>query len=170
MIDRTPVPTAFFGPVTRSMLSEYAQASGDNNPLHLSDSAAQLAGHREVIAQGMLSMAFVGRWVTSWCPLEKLRSLNSRFTAPTPLGSRLRCEGHVSSTHQGSVTVAYTVTIEKSEVVTITGTVVVDSGALERFAEGRDRHPEMRGSRTDAGGRGRADRTVTSTRRRLPEA
>ena len=65
----TPVPDAAFGPITRSMLAEYADASGDNNELHLSDAAAQRAGHPEVIAQGMLSMAFVGRWVTSWWSL-----------------------------------------------------------------------------------------------------
>ena len=139
MADRVSVPTAFFGPVTRSMLSEYAQASGDNNPLHLDDATAQLAGHREVIGQGMLSMAFVGRWVTSWCSLDELRSLTSRFTAPTPLGSRLRCEGHVSATQQGSATVAYTVTIEGSDVVTIAGTVVVDSVVLTRLEGDRDR-------------------------------
>ena len=130
MADRVSVPAASFGPVTRSMLSEYALASGDSNPLHLDDEAARTAGHREVIAQGMLSMAFVGRWVTSWCPLDQLRSLSSRFTAPTPLGSLLRCEGRVSAVQEGAATVAYTVTIEESEVVTITGTVIVDAAAL----------------------------------------
>ena len=112
MTDHFLVPIGRFGPVTRSMLSEYAQASGDNNPLHLSDAAAQLAGHREVIAQGMLSMAFVGRWVTSWCPLDQIHSLSSRFTAPTPLGSHLICEGHVTCKEQESAKIVYTVTTE----------------------------------------------------------
>lgn len=133
MADIVSVPSASFGPVTRSMLAEYAQASGDNNPLHLDDEAAKLAGHREVIAQGMLSMAFVGRWVTSWCSLQELQSLSSRFTAPTPVGSRLKCKGHVTATQNGWMTVEYTVTIEQSDVVTITGTAVVDSVVLTRF-------------------------------------
>ncbi|NDV04965.1 MAG: dehydratase [Alcaligenaceae bacterium] len=132
MTDHFLVPIGRFGPVTRSMLSEYAQASGDNNPLHLSDAAAQLAGHREVIAQGMLSMAFVGRWVTSWCPLDQIHSLSSRFTAPTPLGSHLICEGHVTCKEQESAKIVYTVTTEMNNVVTIRGTVVVSSSALER--------------------------------------
>src|SRR5918995_906590 len=97
MINMTSVPTAVFGPVTRAMLAEYASASGDNNPLHLSDTVAQRAGYPEVIAQGMLSMAFVGRWVTSWCPIQDVLTISSRFTSPTPLGSHLRCEGRVRS-------------------------------------------------------------------------
>lgn len=125
MIDMTSVPAAVFGPVTRSMLAEYASASGDNNPLHLSDAAARQAGYPEVIAQGMLSMAFVGRWVTSWCPLHAVLSMNSRFTSPTPLGSHLRCEGHVRSVENDSLTVDYTVTIEGSDVITMKGAVVV---------------------------------------------
>lgn len=133
MIDDLCVPTASFGPLTRKMFAEYAQASGDNNPLHLDDAAARRAGHREVIGQGMLSMAFVGRWVTTWCSAGELRSLSSRFTAPIPLGSSLTCQGHVSTAQHGSVTVAYTVTLDASDVVAITGNVVVDPLVLERL-------------------------------------
>lgn len=124
MSSEHPVPSAVFGPVTRSMLKEYADASGDNNPLHLRDEVAQSAGHPEVIAQGMLTMAFVGRWVTSWCPLHELQSISSRFTAPTPLGSRLRCEGRIRAGDSETVTVDYTVTIEGTDVVTTKGVVV----------------------------------------------
>ena len=131
MIDEVGLPIASFGPVTRTMLSDYARASGDNNPLHLDDAAARRAGHREVIGQGMLSMAFVGRWVTSWCPIGELRALSSRFTAPTPLGSLLTCRGEVLAVQPDSATVGYTVTIEQSDVVTMTGTVVVDPAVLE---------------------------------------
>ncbi|MFJ2755452.1 MaoC/PaaZ C-terminal domain-containing protein [Nocardioides sp. NPDC087217] len=125
MFDITTVPAAAFGPVTRAMLADYAAASGDNNPLHLSDTAAQQAGFHEVIAQGMLSMAFVGRWVTSWCPLHAVQSISSRFTAPTPLGSHLRCEGRIRSVENDSLTVDYTVTLEGSNVITLKGAVVV---------------------------------------------
>lgn len=125
MTDATPVADALFGPVTRSMLAAYAEASGDNNELHLDDAAAKRAGHPEVIAQGMLSMGFVGRWVTSWCPQGGVKSITSRFTAPTPLGSHLRCEGQVRSLENGLLTVDYAVTIEGSEVVTMKGVVIV---------------------------------------------
>ena len=141
MTDRLRVPPASFGPLTRTMLSDYAEASGDNNPLHLDDAAARLAGHREVIGQGMLSMAFVGRWVTSWCSIDELQSLGSRFTAPIPLGSRLTCQGRVSDVQPGSATVAYTVAIDMTDVVAIVGTVVVDPEALERLENQRHPHP-----------------------------
>ncbi|WGY00444.1 MaoC/PaaZ C-terminal domain-containing protein [Nocardioides sp. QY071] len=130
---RTSLPVASFGPITRSMLREYAAASGDNNPLHLNDAAAQRAGHREVIAQGMLSMAFVGRWVTSWCDLHELRSVSSRFTAATPLGSLVSCEGRLGSVHQGALSIDYSVSIDGTDIVTMTGRVVVDAAVLDRM-------------------------------------
>jgi acyl dehydratase len=141
MVDQIRVPSASFGPLTRTMLSDYAQASGDNNPLHLDDEAARLAGHREVIGQGMLSMAFVGRWVTTWCSINELQSLGSRFTAPIPLGSRLTCHGRVNDVQPGSATVSYTVAIDVTNEVAITGTVVIDPEALERLETRRDPHP-----------------------------
>lgn len=139
MTDRLRVPPASFGPLTRTMLSDYAEASGDNNPLHLDDAAARLAGHREVIGQGMLSMAFVGRWVTSWCSINELQSMSSRFTAPIPLGSRVTCHGRVTDTQPDSATVAYTAVIDTTDVVAIAGTVVVDPGAVERLEGRQDR-------------------------------
>jgi acyl dehydratase len=139
-IDDIRVPSASFGPLTRTMLSDYAQASGDNNPLHLDDATARLAGHREVIGQGMLSMAFVARWVTTWCSINELQSLSSRFTAPIPLGSRLTCQGRVSDLQPGSATVAYTVAIDMTDVLAIAGTAVVDPEVIERL-ENR-RHPQ----------------------------
>ncbi|MGH8881642.1 MAG: MaoC/PaaZ C-terminal domain-containing protein, partial [Stackebrandtia sp.] len=42
--------------VTRDDLAAYAQASGDHNPIHLDDAAAQAAGLPGVIAHGMYTM------------------------------------------------------------------------------------------------------------------
>lgn len=48
-----------FGPVTPELLKRYAQASGDNNPIHLSERAAKEAGLDGVIAHGMLIAAWM---------------------------------------------------------------------------------------------------------------
>lgn len=102
-------------------------------------------------------MAFVGRWVTSGCSLEELQSLSSRFTAAAaPLGSRLTCRGHVSAARQGSVTIAYTATIDATDVVAITGTAVVDLTVVERL-EGRENHPHRADSSSSEGAAARCD-------------
>ncbi len=44
-------------PIGRDQLRKYAEASGDPNPIHLSDEAAEAAGLPGVIAHGMLTVA-----------------------------------------------------------------------------------------------------------------
>ncbi|WP_020657362.1 MaoC/PaaZ C-terminal domain-containing protein [Amycolatopsis benzoatilytica] len=93
--DELPPLTA--GPVDRELLARFAEASGDDNPIHLDPAAAAEAGHPDVIAHGMLSMAYLGRLVGEWVPQHRIRSLRARFVAPTPLGARPTCTGRVLS-------------------------------------------------------------------------
>ena len=53
--------------VNRSHIVKYAGASGDFNPLHHDEGAAQkMAGYPSVFAHGMLSMGLTGRMLTDW--------------------------------------------------------------------------------------------------------
>jgi acyl dehydratase len=52
--------------VTRADLVRYAGASGDFNPIHWNERFAREVGLPDVIGHGMLTMALVGRLVTSW--------------------------------------------------------------------------------------------------------
>ncbi|MFJ6671330.1 MaoC/PaaZ C-terminal domain-containing protein [Actinosynnema sp. NPDC091369] len=83
--------------ITREKLREFAVASGDDNPVHLDDDAARRGGLDGAVAHGMLVMAHLGRLVTSWPEAGALRSFKARFTAPTPVGSRVTCGGKVAS-------------------------------------------------------------------------
>ncbi|TQM78726.1 acyl dehydratase [Saccharothrix saharensis] len=83
--------------ITRDELREFAAASGDDNPVHLDDAAARQGGLDGVVVHGMLVMAHLGRLVTSWPAAGAVRSFKARFTAPTPVGSRLTCGGKVAS-------------------------------------------------------------------------
>lgn len=49
-------------PISRVQLAKYAGASGDFNALHLDHEFAAAAGLGDVIAHGMLSMAFLGQY------------------------------------------------------------------------------------------------------------
>ena len=50
----------------RELLKRYADASGDQNPIHQNEEFALSVGLPNVIAHGMLTMALVGKYVTDW--------------------------------------------------------------------------------------------------------
>lgn len=77
----------YVSPITASVLAAFAQASGDDNPLHHDPQAARAAGLTEVPVHGMLSMAYLARVVTTAQPQEDLASLTVRFVASTPRGA-----------------------------------------------------------------------------------
>jgi acyl dehydratase len=52
--------------VDRALLKAYADASGDQNPIHQNEEFAVSVGLPNVIAHGMLTMALVGKYVTDW--------------------------------------------------------------------------------------------------------
>ena len=52
--------------VKRGDVKAYADASGDQNPLHQDDAFAQSVGFPGIIAHGMFSMAHVTKAVTDW--------------------------------------------------------------------------------------------------------
>ena len=81
------------GQITRSVLGRFAGASGDYNPMHIDIDAAKAAGHEDVFAHGMLSMAFLGRALDQWLPQSQLRWFSTRFTAITPLYAVPVCHG-----------------------------------------------------------------------------
>jgi acyl dehydratase len=84
-------------PVTKEQLRENAEASGDNNPIHLDDKFAHEAGFPSVIAHGMLSMAFLGDCINFNFPPElfDLKSFNCRFKKVTFPGDVITCTGKI---------------------------------------------------------------------------
>ena len=90
------LPALQLPPVTRTTLALFAGASGDHNPLHIDLDAARRAGMTDVFAQGMLSMAYLGRMLTQWADQRRLRSFGVRFGGITHLGHRLTCSARVT--------------------------------------------------------------------------
>jgi acyl dehydratase len=122
------LPSLQLVPVSRATLALFAGASGDHNPIHIDVDLARGAGLDDVFAHGMLSMAYLGRLLTSWVPQERLRSLTCRFTAITPVLAAPTCTGRVSATdEQGGerrATIDLAVTLEDGT-VTLRGQAVV---------------------------------------------
>jgi len=92
-------------PITQEQLRRYAEASGDSNPIHLDAEAAHRVGLDSVIAHGMLSMAFLGQFVTQQIadmPGALLVHLRVRFMNMVRLDDTLTCHGVVKSRTTGN--------------------------------------------------------------------
>jgi acyl dehydratase len=96
----TELPPLEVAAISRTTLALFAGASGDHNPIHIDIDAAKAAGFEDVFAHGMLSMAYLGRLVTSWVPQSRLRALSTRFTAITPVLAQPTCSGTVTSVEE----------------------------------------------------------------------
>lgn len=67
----------------RAMLKAYADASGDQNPIHQNEEFAKAVGLPNVIAHGMLTMALVGKYVTDFAGgSEQVKEFSGRFMKP----------------------------------------------------------------------------------------
>lgn len=69
--------------INRALLKAYADASGDQNPIHQNEEFAVSVGLPNVIAHGMLTMALVGKYVTDWAGgSSKVTHFGARFIKP----------------------------------------------------------------------------------------
>jgi acyl dehydratase len=69
--------------VNRALLKQYADASGDQNPIHQDEAFAKSVGLPDVIAHGMLTMALVGKYVSEIAGgSAKVLEFGGRFTKP----------------------------------------------------------------------------------------
>ena len=89
------IPLLSTEPITRQRLALYCGASGDHNPIHVDIDYAKGSGLDDVIAHGMLSMAYLGRLVTNWVSQESVREFKTRFTAMTLVGDIVTCRGKI---------------------------------------------------------------------------
>ena len=76
----------------RALLKAYADASGDQNPIHQNEEFALSVGLPNVIAHGMLTMALVGKYVTDWSGgSASVKEFGARFIKPVivPVGDKV---------------------------------------------------------------------------------
>ena len=78
--------------IDRGLLVAYANASGDQNPIHQNEEFALSVGLPNVIAHGMLTMALVGKYVTDWAGgSASVKEFGARFVKPVivPAGEKV---------------------------------------------------------------------------------
>jgi acyl dehydratase len=87
-------------PVTRSQLAGYADASGDHNPIHASDRAAEEAGLPGVIAHGMLTAAAMGLPFSPYLEHGYVKELKVRFSGMVYLGDEITVGGRATGAEE----------------------------------------------------------------------
>ena len=68
--------------INRKLLVEYADASGDQNPIHQDEAFAKSVGLPDVIAHGMLTMALAGKYVSDISGCQSVLEFSARFIKP----------------------------------------------------------------------------------------
>ncbi|MEI6219830.1 MAG: MaoC/PaaZ C-terminal domain-containing protein [Actinomycetes bacterium] len=85
--------------INRASLVTYANASGDQNPIHQDETFAKSVGLENVIAHGMYTMGLVGQYVSSMAgSTSKVREFSARFTKPVVVPAGVNVELVVSAT------------------------------------------------------------------------
>lgn len=123
------LPTQTFQ-LDRAMLSNYAKASGDLNPIHLDEAFAKSVGLPNVIAHGMLTMALAGKALNTWCNQEfKVVEIFARFTKPVVVEANsttaLEVSGKIGEITEGKIRVDLTVISNQQKVLGMTRAFVV---------------------------------------------
>lgn len=85
-----------YGPVSREDIKRYAEASGDDNPIHQDEEYARNTGAPTVFAMGMLPAGYLAHAVSDWFGgPHHLRRFKVRFTTRVWPGDEIVCRGRV---------------------------------------------------------------------------
>ena len=79
--------------IDRELLKRYADASGDQNPIHQDEAFAKSVGLPDVIAHGMLTMGLVGQYVSDWAGgSANVKEFSARFIKPVVVPANTKVE------------------------------------------------------------------------------
>ncbi len=82
--------------VTREDVKAYADAGGDQNPLHQDDAFARSVGFPGIVAHGMFTMGHLGACVVAWAgDADAVTRITAHFRASVFMGEELVAGGRV---------------------------------------------------------------------------
>ena len=103
--------------VTPDAVKAYADAGGDQNPLHQDEAFARAAGFPGIIAHGMFTMGHLAAWLSNWAGgPERIRRLTAQFRAPVFMGEAIVASGRVKAVdvEQGDAVIECWVSVERN--------------------------------------------------------
>jgi len=112
--------------ITQEQVNQFAQATGDHQWIHVDIERAKAGPYGGTIAHGFLTLSLIPAFfISSLNVVEKRMGVNYglnkvRFTAPVPVGSRLRARLKLLSSEpidQGGVQMTWSVAIEREGLV-----------------------------------------------------
>jgi len=114
----------------RELLKRYADASGDQNPIHQNEEFAVSVGLPNVIAHGMLTMALVGKYISDFAGgSAKVVEFGARFTKPVivPAGQKvdLTVSATVAEISEGKISITLSATSAGVKVLGMAKAVVL---------------------------------------------
>lgn len=85
--------------ITEAQIVEYANVSGDKNPLHLDASFAETTDFGARIAHGMLTLSFISEMMVAEFGISWITtgSLKVRFKGPAYIGDKIATIGEIIS-------------------------------------------------------------------------
>ncbi len=118
--------------IDRELLKKYADASGDQNPIHQDEAFARSVGLPDVIAHGMLTMALAGKFVSDWAGgPATVKEFSARFVKPVIVPADKKVDLTVSATvtevEDGNVRLNINATSEGIKVLGMAKALVVTS-------------------------------------------
>jgi acyl dehydratase len=91
--------------VTREDVKAYADASGDQNPLHQDEAVAIAAGFPTIVAHGMFTMGHLASTVLAWAGRDAdLLDMRAPFRAPVFVGETIVAGGTVTAVDDDAAT------------------------------------------------------------------
>jgi acyl dehydratase len=114
----------------RAMLKAYADASGDQNPIHQNEEFAKAVGLPNVLAHGMLTMALVGKYVTDFAGgSEQVKEFSGRFMKPVvvPVDQKvdLTVSGNIVAVDGNQITLELSATSAGVKVFAMSQAVII---------------------------------------------
>jgi acyl dehydratase len=107
--------------IDRELLKRYADASGDQNPIHQDEAFAKSVGLPDVIAHGMLTMGLVGQYVSEWAGgSANVKEFSARFIKPVVVPANTTVElvvNGVATEEDGMYRLELTATVDGVKVL-----------------------------------------------------
>ena len=99
--------------INRKSLIDYANASGDQNPIHQDEAFAKSVGLPDVIAHGMLTMGLTGTYLSEIAGSGSVLEFSARFVKPVVVPANtdvsIEVSGKVSELIDGKAKIDLTV-------------------------------------------------------------
>lgn len=113
--------------ITQHDLDEFANISGDNNPIHVDAAYAATTPFARPVAHGMFLFSLVRAELRRQWPTAQLNEQRLQFMAPTPVGSVVTIHLKVTGTEGDAVQISTTVTSQDGSIGLVGDCVLVPS-------------------------------------------